>query len=191
MISDDLRERGYSVQRDFFTAAEVQVVSADIQTLNDKNEFTSASIGNNNKTREAHLVRNDKTYWVDTFSPSDAQNIILSALERIRLECNSSLFLGLFDFEGHYSIYPPQAYYRKHFDSFSDDNARVLTIVAYFNNDWKVGDGGELLLHTSPTVLIEPIAGSLALFMSREIEHEVLETNVTRQSFSGWFKKAR
>ncbi|MEZ4815472.1 MAG: 2OG-Fe(II) oxygenase [Bdellovibrionota bacterium] len=189
MIVQDLIERGYSIQENFLSTAEVQLLSDEINTLFESGAFQSASIGNKTKTVHDHSIRSDKTYWLNSQLLTSAQQILFTALEKIRLECNEQMLLGLFDFEGHYSIFSKDSLYQKHFDSFKDSDLRVLSVVMYFNQDWKDGDGGELLLHSQIDLKVKPLAGTLVLFLSHDIEHEVLTSCITRRSFSGWFKK--
>lgn len=189
MIVEELRQRGYSVQKDFLNAEEIRSISAELNDLFKEGIFREASIGNQGKAHKDSSIRGDQTSWFNTEAPTSAQQIILSALEEVRLRCNQELFLGLLDLEGHYALYPENSFYQKHRDSFKDDDSRVLSAVIYFNLDWKNGDGGELLLHCDPPVLVEPCAGTLVLFLSREIEHEVLRAHKLRKSFAGWFKR--
>ena len=64
--------------------------------------------------------------------------------------------------------------------------------MLYLNRDWKPEDGGRLRIYgeTSHTD-IDPVGGTLVCFMSRESEHEVLESFAGRCSFTGWFKVNR
>jgi SM-20-related protein len=68
-------------------------------------------------------------------------------------------------------------------------------MVLYFNQDWKVADGGELRIHhqdhTLPPINISPVAGRLVCFFSADTLHEVLSTQKRRYSFAGWWKRRR
>ncbi len=189
MITDDLLTQGYSVQRDFLNSSELKNICEEMSLLYESGAFKSSAIGNHNKITRDASVRSDEIYWLDSYSPTPPQSIVLSALEKIRLECNEKMFLGLLNFEGHYAVYSKNSFYQKHFDSFKDDDSRVLSVVIYFNEWWKNGDGGELALHTKAPVIVEPRAGTLVVFLSHQIEHEVLPAHEIRRSFSGWFKR--
>jgi SM-20-related protein len=110
---------------------------------------------------------------------------------------NQRLLMGLFSFESHFAHYAPGAFYRKHVDAFNhDDNVggarRVLSLVAYLNPDWQLTDGGELLIYedssTDPVVVIQPLHGTVVLFLSEEVPHEVAPALCDRYSIAGWFR---
>ena len=117
---------------------------------------------------------------------------LLGLAEQIRLALNRRLFLALFEFEAHLALYPPGAFYRRHVDSFRGAANRMVSLVVYLNRAWHPGDGGELVLYRPQTaeemIRIAPCAGTLLLFMSEEIEHEVLPTRTDRASIAGWFR---
>ncbi|NIT56541.1 MAG: 2OG-Fe(II) oxygenase, partial [Aliifodinibius sp.] len=50
------------------------------------------------------------------------------------------------------------------------------------------GDGGELKMYGpgDDTTLIEPIAKRMVMFKSDTVEHEVLLTQTSRKSITGW-----
>jgi len=102
---------------------------------------------------------------------------------------NQSRFLGLLSFEGHYAIYPPGAFYRRHRDRFRDDDTRVLSCILYLNEGWRRADGGALRIHLGEGVVrdVLPAAGTLACFLAERYEHEVLPTSRERLAVSGWF----
>jgi SM-20-related protein len=68
----------------------------------------------------------------------------------------------------------------------------VLSVVAYFNADWGVTDGGELVIYDAEgeqalqTVL--PLAGTLVVFLSEEVPHEVCVARRDRYSIAGWYR---
>jgi SM-20-related protein len=93
------------------------------------------------------------------------------------------------DLECHYAIYPPGTHYRRHLDRSPAGAERVVSLVLYLNEDWNPADGGELKLYTEPGVLIVPSGGTLVLFVSESLEHEVLPTRAVRLSLTGWFRR--
>jgi len=44
-------------------------------------------------------------------------------------------------------------------------------------------------LYTEPPLDIVPWGGTLVLFMSQKLEHEVLPTRAQRHSLTGWFRR--
>ena len=104
-------------------------------------------------------------------------------MDSLRQALNASLFLGLEDFECHFALYPPGAYYQKHVDRFRDDDARTVSAVLYLNDAWLPEHGGALRLHLPQRqVDIQPTGGSLVVFMSAGTEHEVLPASRDRLS---------
>lgn len=84
--------------------------------------------------------------------------------------------------------YPPGAYYRKHLDSYGgSDNPRVVTCLLYANPDWHKEDGGALQLDLDDgPLVVEPLAGRLVIFLSRQIWHQVLPSSATRYALTMW-----
>ena len=65
-------------------------------------------------------------------------------MDSLRQALNASLFLGLEDFECHFALYPPGAYYQKHVDRFRDDDARTVSAVLYHQRCLVAEHGGAL-----------------------------------------------
>ncbi|MEG0248677.1 MAG: 2OG-Fe(II) oxygenase, partial [Pseudomonas sp.] len=90
-----------------------------------------------------------------------------------------------------FALYPPGAFYRKHLDRFRDDDRRAVSAVIYLNPDWSADDGGELRMSLRDGVEhdVRPIGGSLVVFLSADIPHEVLPARRDRLSVTGWFRR--
>ncbi|MDG1995352.1 MAG: 2OG-Fe(II) oxygenase [Emcibacteraceae bacterium] len=105
---------------------------------------------------------------------------------------NKELFLGLTSIESHYARYEKGGFYKKHVDAFSGTTNRKVSIVLFLNDHWNPADEGELKLFVGQEhdkqILIKPQLGTLVIFMSDEVPHEVLKTNCTRYSIAGWFR---
>ena len=52
--------------------------------------------------------------------------------------------LGLFEMEVCFAVYPPGGFYDRHLDSFAGARNRVVSLVAYLNEDWDEARGGAL-----------------------------------------------
>lgn len=118
--------------------------------------------------------------------------IYLRWMECLRVALNRELFLGLAEFEAHYAHYPPGTFYKKHVDRHCDSNARVISVVFYLNNDWSAEAGGELLMHGEggqPLFSVSPKGGTLLLFTSEDMPHEVRAATRERWSIAGWFRR--
>ena len=104
-----------------------------------------------------------------------------------------SLFLGLFSYEAHYAVYEPGGFYARHLDAFKGARNRVVSTVFYLNENWVGEDGGELAVFShdgarEPVALIAPELGTLAIFLSEDIPHEVRLARRERYSIAGWFR---
>ncbi|WP_206170814.1 2OG-Fe(II) oxygenase [Phragmitibacter flavus] len=139
-------------------------------------------------------VRRDHVMWLQNGETTAAQRAYLMLLESLRLAINQQLFLGLFDFEGHFAVYPEGGFYKAHLDRHRESGDRIVSVILYLNADWKPGDGGELKLWTKPAdkdgafELVEPRLGTLVCFMAGDHWHEVLPACKTRRSITGWFR---
>lgn len=133
--------------------------------------------------------------WLHPGGASVEQEIYLAKLETLRLALNQRFFLGLFEFEGHFAIYPEGAFYSAHLDRHAGTSDRIVTAILYLNQHWQPGDGGELKLWTTPEgregafELIEPRMGTLVCFLAGDFWHEVLPAIKTRMSITGWFRQ--
>jgi SM-20-related protein len=133
--------------------------------------------------------------WLQNEETSVQQALYLARLELLRLALNQRFFLGLFEYEGHFAIYPEGAFYKPHLDRHADAAGRIVTTILYLNPNWQPGDGGELKLWTTAGektgefILIEPRLGTLVCFLSGDFWHEVLPTTKTRISITGWFRQ--
>jgi SM-20-related protein len=104
------------------------------------------------------------------------------------------LFAGLRELEAHLAVYPAGAFYRKHVDRFSTDDARAISCSLYLNKGWKREDGGELRVYDGAEdeagfVTIYPSAGTAVLINSKSVYHEVRPASRDRFSITGWFRR--
>jgi SM-20-related protein len=135
-------------------------------------------------------LRGDATLWLDDPACGPAARELLDALDALRVELNRRLLLGLDEVEAHFAHYPPGAGYARHRDRFHSDDARVLSLVLYLNPDWPDAAGGQLRLHlTGGAVDIAPRLGTVAIFLSAEVDHEVLPATQPRHSVAAWFRQ--
>jgi SM-20-related protein len=190
-IIDALRTDGWCCRPQFLDTDTVAALRADI--AQQRAQFSAAAVGRAQQRRESAAIRSDATLWLN--GDSVAQRNFLVLMEDLRLALNRFLYLGLFDYEAHYSHYAAGAFYRRHLDVFSEPGARgsrrVLSTVCYLNNDWSAEQGGELVLwdrNDREVARIAPQAGSAVFFLSAELPHEVLPATIDRYSIAGWFR---
>jgi Rps23 Pro-64 3,4-dihydroxylase Tpa1-like proline 4-hydroxylase len=76
-----------------------------------------------------------------------------------------------------------------HLDQFQNSPSRKYSMISYLNSNWLPSDGGELLIQQENfNQKITPIQGKTVFFKSDELLHEVLVTQNTRMSITGWLK---
>jgi len=188
--ADALAGRGWFCGTDAVSPVLIDSLSADLDQLIEDDRLKRAGIGRERDFQVDRDIRRDWIFWLNRQRP--AQSAFLGVAEQIRLALNRRLFLALFEFEAHLALYPPGAFYRRHFDSFRGAANRMVSLVVYLSRDWADDDGGELVLYRPETgdemARITPRAGTLLLFMSEEIQHEVLPTHRDRASIAGWFR---
>ncbi len=187
-ISEELQQTGLSVWPDFLSAQALRDTRADFGQIQAAGGFVRAKTGQGDQAGIQDL-RRDEIHWLDRTTSTSAQAELWKKLDQMKQELNRSLFFGLTSFEGHYSSYGKGAFYRRHLDCFQNDDSRLVSFVLYLNQSWKAADGGQLRIYSeSSHTDVDPVGGTMVCFMSRESEHEVLESFASRLSFTGWFK---
>jgi len=193
-IAAELGEKGYCICPGFLSPWSLRRLVQDFDVTHSSGQFRQAGIGRG--SLRTHLeIRNDQTMWWDRMHSTPVQRSIWRRLDLLRLTFNRSLFMGLRDFEGHYAAYPPGGFYHRHLDCFSGDSGRVVSFILYLNREWRPEDGGRLRLFLKDTgraenfLDIDPVAGTMVCFLSREFEHEVLQSHRPRHSLTGWFRR--
>lgn len=187
-----LSDNHYAVIDQFLTSEEVSEILVGLETKNSDNKFKRAGVGQNRDYQKDSQVRGDMIYWIEPKKNIEIQRRFVPYLNSFMDYLNQSCFLSLKDIEMHYSIYPKGTFYGRHLDQFKKDNNRILTFICYLNFGWGNEDGGPLRLYTNKKdqeetyIDILPEAGRLVCFKSNLLEHEVMVTNRTRYSLSGW-----
>jgi SM-20-related protein len=188
-VGANLRAGGISIRDDFIAPAQVHALRESAQARRARGEFTAARIGSQATLQRREDIRGDFTCWLrEPLNP--AERTLLDRFDELRLELNRETFLGLFDLELHYALYPPAAGYARHVDQPRGTLQRKVSLVLYLNPDWNDGDGGALRIFEAgqPRCDIEPIGGRLVCFLTAGREHEVLKGRRDRWSISGWYR---
>lgn len=178
---DELRalaERGCFIRDGFLPHAEALAAHAFASGLVET--LKPAGIG-----RDSFLdpnIRGDFTRFLD-------ESPVHAAFERLQTQLNSSLGLGLANFQTQLGYYPGNgALYVKHLDALPTKNLRRVTALLYLNPLWKPEHGGQLRLHLDREVDVDPTLNRLVVFLSERIEHEVRPSFAPRLTLTAWYR---
>ncbi|WP_252106639.1 MULTISPECIES: 2OG-Fe(II) oxygenase [unclassified Halomonas] len=191
-LIDALVEQGWYVGKGVIDAGLCASLERELYGLKEAQALEEAGIG---RGREHHLrkdIRGDAIHWLNR--ESEAQRAYLSAMQRLQVALNQTLFLGLFEYEAHFAHYPTGAFYKRHLDSFRGRANRVVSTVGYLTPEWPRDGGGEMVIFDPndperEVARVVPEAGTFACFLSDTIPHEVLPTRHPRSSIAGWFRR--
>ncbi len=188
-IATNLCEHGYSVHANALPQLLLDSL-LDQAIATPADEFRLASVGRRSSLSLETGIRNDRISWIDDSTPAGIAWI--AWMTDLQNYLNARLFLGLFSFESHFALYKPGCFYKRHQDAFQGDANRILSVIVYLNHDWQECDAGDLVLFTGKTSterqVVHPEFGTLVVFLSEEIQHEVLATTKNRRSIAGWFR---
>ncbi|MBV4532390.1 2OG-Fe(II) oxygenase [Pseudomonas farsensis] len=189
-IVDDLATRGWSQQTLFIPDALSRELAHECRQRHAQGALNPAGVGRGAEQEVREAIRGDQIQWIDP-GESEPCDRYLHAMDSLRQAINQGLFLGLEDFECHFALYPPGAFYRRHLDRFRDDDRRTVSAVLYLNESWQPTDGGQLRMFLEGDVQrdVEPLAGTLVVFLSGDVPHEVLPAGRERLSLTGWFRR--
>lgn len=194
-IIESIAGQGYTVVPEFFPASFISALREEALALQDKGKLKQASIGQAEHNQLDNRIRGDLIHWLDHDTQgSTTQQQFSATMEALREALNQHFYLGLFELEQHFAIYPPGAIYRKHLDQFHGNEERQVSCILYLNQDWKEEYGGQLRLYldgeaAEPYLDTLPLGGTLAVFLSGRFWHEVLPASQPRISLTGWFRK--
>ena len=189
-IIDDLAARGWSRLDNVLPATLTHELAEECRKRARAGALNPAGVGRGQGLAVREGIRGDSIQWLEhgQSAPSDGY---LQAMDELRRALNQAFYLGLEDFECHFACYPPGAFYQKHLDRFRDDDRRTVTAVYYLNEAWQTEHGGALRLYLADETELDvlPSAGTLVLFISAELPHEVLPATRERLSLTGWFRR--
>lgn len=185
---------GFVVVPDALPPQLVTALRAELRAQDAAGGFHAAGIGRGAGQQVEQRIRGDRIAWLEPAWPAAAG--YLELMDTLRLALNRECFLGLAEYEAHYACYQPGSFYRRHVDRHAGpagggQGQRVISTVCYLNEPgWPAGAGGELVLYPedSEPVQVLPEAGTLVVFRSDSIPHEVLAGRRERLSIAGWMR---
>ncbi|SNR96577.1 SM-20-related protein [Methylobacillus rhizosphaerae] len=193
-IIEAIASQGYAVIPEFFPAEFIAALQQEALSLQEAGKLQRASIGKAEQNQLNTRIRGDLIHWLDHTHPSAIQQEFAISMETLRESLNQHFYLGLFELENHFAIYPPGAVYHKHLDQFRGNEERQISCILYLNDQWQEEDGGQLRLYLDgteahPYIDVLPQGGTLVVFLSGKFWHEVLPATRPRTSLTGWFRK--
>ncbi len=150
---------------------------------------------------------------------NEARQKMYDILDTVRMDLSGNSLFDMNDSDGElvkaapaldkslsellYAYYPKGGFYRRHTDAVPNSASvlRSYSLLLYLNNKWTENDGGCLRIHLDSGkdflpdnedpnyVDVEPKGGTLVLFKSDQIPHEVLDTNAERTAIVGWYNR--
>ncbi|EPJ82250.1 MULTISPECIES: 2OG-Fe(II) oxygenase [Pseudomonas] len=193
-IVDDLAAHGWSQQNIFLPETLTRELAGECRKRAAEGELAPAGVGRGPFQEVREGIRGDHIQWLEA-GQVEVCDRYLELMDSLRLALNRGLFLGLEDYESHFALYPPGAFYRKHVDRFRDDDRRMVSAVLYLNQAWLPEHGGQLRMYLKNEPQeelqydVQPTGGCLVVFLSGEIPHEVLPASRERLSLTGWFRR--
>jgi len=196
-----LRRGGVHVQRGFVPPLLLDALRRDLVALVDSGRFERAeSFGSDGRpdTLRAAFTASPDLENSDAFA--DIFDQITTLGTELATELETPLASGI---ELACVIYPEGGYYHRHVDSTPRDvsaarRRRAFSFICYLNEPgWQASDGGALRIYPtdcdpsgdeSNCQDILPEGGTLALFDSKRVWHEVRPTTRERACLVGWFR---
>tara|TARA_Y100001934_G_C12261867_1_gene730432 strand:- start:92 stop:721 length:630 start_codon:yes stop_codon:yes gene_type:complete len=189
-IITDLTSKQYSIIDNFFTSEEVVSLRQSLLQKYEEDAFKKSAIGNRTNEVIKKAIRGDIILWIDESNINASEQLFFNKINDLKDYLNRTCFLGINQKEFHYAIYPEGTFYKRHLDTFQNDDRRKLSFVCYLNEeDWKPENGGELVLYLEKgEEVVYPFPGKVVIFESQILEHEVKPVNTQRLSITGWLK---
>lgn len=193
-IISDLMEQKYSVVEGFFPAEEVFALRNSLLEKYKEDNFKKAAIGNRLNETIEKSVRGDFIFWLNESETNAAENSFFHKINDMISYLNKTCFMGILHKEFHYALYPKGTFYKRHLDTFQNDDRRKLSMVCYLNEEnWQPEYGGELVIYLNENGVeiektIYPFPGRMVIFESQLLEHEVKPVEQKRLSITGWLK---
>jgi SM-20-related protein len=204
----ELQEQRYLIVPNFLSPIFAEAIRQDMQALRKSSQFRQAKIGQDATNALNTEIRVAETCFIgpdkldfNRQHPNAARKELYSVLDTVRqsLMDATQVPLDASLSELLYAYYPNGGYYRTHVDAMpgSASFLRQYSLLLYVNDEtWDVAkDGGSLRLYLNQeeenhsTLDVSPTGGTLVLFQSDAIPHEVLDTTRERCVVVGWYNR--
>lgn len=207
---EELTKKNYVVVPNFISSTLQEELQNDVTILRNSDQyFKIAKIGQDSTNSLNRQIREAQTCFFGSQLPqNNGRGELLSILQQVSDDLSNNPILQSPTLDNNliellYAYYPRGGFYRRHRDSIAGSASvlRTYSLLLYLNRNWKESDGGHLRLHLDSGldecppneepqfVDIKPEGGTLVLFSSDKIPHEVLDTNAERLAVVGWYNK--
>ncbi len=187
-LIDSYIETKVGIAEDFLSKGLCFDLVNNLNLLLAADKLHTAGTGNNIAAQDK-LFRSDIIYWLDRKHNDQFENAFFDLIDQFVLYLNNTCYTGITGYEFHYALYEKGSFYKKHIDQFRNDESRKYSFIMYLNEDWQDADGGQLCIHHGDSIqMITPTNGRSVFFKSSELAHEVLLSNKSRMSITGWLK---
>lgn len=191
-IISDLVSQNFSIVDDFFPSSLILELRGKLNFKFQEDDLKKAAIGNRVNESIVNEIRGDFIRWIDEKNADEIESQFFQHINHFIKYLNRTCFLGILHREFHYAVYPKGTFYKRHLDTFQNDDRRKLSMVCYLNDEnWSLTNGGELVIYPEhkPEIAINPAPGRLVIFESQILEHEVKPVKSgNRFSITGWLK---
>lgn len=200
-----LASDGYVIIPNFLPEDLQEALRQDIQSLRRGGKFKIAKIGQDSTNNLNTDIRVAETCFLGanklTDVPNPSRSNLYTIFDQLLQDLPQPLDPNLSEFL--YAYYPTGGFYRRHRDALpgSASTLRKFSLLLYLNKDWNESNGGKLRLHMDsggdflpegeePNFCdVDPHGGTLVLFESDKLPHEVLDTQAERMAIVGWYNR--
>lgn len=190
LIAEQLDRHAIAIIDNLLPEVVLQQLLHETKVLLGEGEFHPAHIGHGVAEHRISEIRGDKILWLEEHNLSEAQQHYFHFLNGLREHLSPYFRIALPWQECHLAAYPVGSFYTRHVDQFRETNNRIFSAILYLNENWQETDGGQLRVYNeSGHEDIAPLFGRFVCFRSDVVEHEVLPTNRTRFSITGWMRR--
>ncbi len=188
---DELGKFGYSVCKNMIPQNVITMLIHELEKREQSGDIKTALVGRGESRKTDGAQRDVLSSWLG--KESEGEQYFLAFAEKIRLSINRNLLLGLFEFESQFLHYPIGGFYKRHIDALKGNRNRIVSMVAYLNQNWIPEDGGTLAIWNdeqsiNPMIEVLPSAGTVVLMLSEDIPHEARSALRERRAIAGWFR---
>ena len=190
LIAEQLDRHAIAIVDNLLPQQVLQQLLSETKELLGEGEFHPAHIGHGAAEHRISEIRGDKILWLEENNLTQAQQQYFQFLDALREHLSSYFRIALPWQECHLAAYPVGSFYTRHFDQFRETNNRIFSAILYLNENWQESDGGQLRVYNETSHEdLAPLFGRFVCFRSDVVEHEVLPTNRTRFSVTGWLRR--